>query len=150
VSKALVVYDSIFGNTEKLAKALATGLESGRINAVVLKVDAVKFDELGSFDLLCVGSPTHAWNASKATKEFLEHLKGVNGLGGKKAFAFDTKMKSRLAGEAAGKIEKKLKDAGFTIMRNSKSVVVKGREGPLEEGAEEMFKNIGAELAKEL
>jgi hypothetical protein len=80
-------------------------------------------------------------------KEFLERLKNVEGLTGKKAFAFDTKMKSRLAGSAGGKIEKKLKDLGFTIAKQNASALVKGTKGPLEESAEETFKQIGAELA---
>ena len=148
--KALVVYDSMYGNTEKVAKALAAGLESGGVDVDVVKVDAVKFDELGEVDLLCVGSPVHGWNASKPVNEFLEHLKIVEGLSGKKAFAFDTKMKSRLAGSAGGKIERKLKDLGLTIAKPSESAIVKGREGPLEESAEGTFKQIGVELAKML
>jgi flavorubredoxin len=150
VVKALVVYDSVFGNTERAAKALAAGLEGVGVEVNVVKVDAVKFDELNGFDLLCVGSPVHAWNASKPMKEFLERLKRVEGLRGKKAFAFDTKVKSMLAGSAGGKIETKLKDIGLTIAKPSVSAIVRGREGPLEETAEETFKRIGAELAKTL
>jgi flavorubredoxin len=146
--KALVVYDSVFGNTEKVAKALAAGLESGGVHVDVVKVDVVNFDELSGVDLLCVGSPVHAWNASKPVNEFLERLKSAEGLTGKKAFAFDTKMKSRLAGSAGGKIEAKLKHLGLTIAKHSESAVVEGREGPLEESAEGRFKQIGAELAK--
>ena len=148
--KALVVYYSMYGNTEKIAKFLAAGLESGGVKADVVKVEAVKFDELAEIDLLCVGSPVHAWNASKPVKEFLERLKSVEGLTGKKAFAFDTKMKSRLAGSAGDKIEKKLKDLGLIIAKHSESAIVMGREGPLEESAEETFRQIGSELAKTL
>jgi len=148
--KALVVYNSLFGNTEKVAKALAAGLESGGVYVNVVRVDAVKFDELSRVDLLCVGSPVHGWNASKPVNEFLERLKSVEGLTGKKAFAFDTKMKSRLAGSAGGKIERKLRGIGLTIAKHSESAIVKGREGPLEESAEGTFKQIGAELAKML
>jgi len=150
VAKALVVYYSVYGNTEKVAKALAAGLESSGVDVSVVKVDAVKFDELGEVDLLCVGSPVHAWSASKPVKEFLERLKSVKGLSGKKAFAFDTKLKSWLAGNAGGKIERKLEDLGFTIAKPSESAIVNGREGPLEESAEEKFKQTGAELAKTL
>ena len=57
-------------------------------------------------------------------------------------------MKSRLAGSAGGKIEKKLRDLGLTFVRPSESATVMGREGPLEEGAEERFKQMGVELAK--
>jgi flavorubredoxin len=150
VVKALVVYDSVYGNTEKVAKALATGLESNGVDVELVKVDAVKFDELGEVDLLCVGGPVHAWSASKPVKEFLERLKSVEGLSGNKAFAFDTKLKSRLAGSAGGKIERKLKNLGLTIAKPSESAIVKGKEGPLEESAEGTFKQIGAELAKKL
>jgi len=150
VAKALVVYYSMYGNTEKVAIALAAGLRSGKVDATVASVDAAKLDELGAFDLLCIGSPVHAWNVSKPVREFLEHLKSVGGLGDKKAFAFDTKAKTRLAGDAAGKIEKKLKTLGFAIARPHESAIVTGREGPLEEIAEERFKQIGAELATKL
>jgi flavorubredoxin len=151
LAKASVVYDTMFGNTEKVAKALAAGLESVGTEVDVVKVDSVKLDDLSKVDLLCVGSPVHGWNVSKPMKEFLERLKGVQGLSGKKAFAFDTKMgRSRLAGSAGGKIESKLKDLGFTIAKTNESAIVKGREGPLEEGAEETFKKIGTELAKML
>ena len=148
LAKALVVYDSVFGNTEKVARFLAWGLESGGVSAEVVKADSVKFDELKKFDLLCVGTPVHAWGVSEPVKDFLEHLQSVEGLAGKKAFAFDTKMKSRLAGSAGGKIERKLKDLGMTIVKHSESAVVLGREGPLEESAEGRFKQIGVELAK--
>ena len=149
--KALVVYYSMYGNTEKVAMALAVGLESGGVDVSVVKVDAVKFDELGGVDLLCVGSPVHGWSPSKPVKEFLERLKSAEGLTGKKAFAFDTKMyRSRLAGSAGGKIEGKLKSMGLTIAKPSESAIVKGDKGPLEEMAEESFKHIGAELGQML
>jgi len=147
MATALVVYHSLYGNTEKVAKALAAGLQSGGCDTYTVKVDAVNFSSLADVDLLCVGTPVHAFNISKPVKEFLEQLMNQEGLSGKRAFAFDTKLKSRLAGTAGGKIEKKLKQLGIEIVKPAKSAVVKGREGPLEEGAEEAFKQIGAELA---
>jgi len=147
LARALVVYYSKFGNTEKIARALAGGLQSGGIDTDIVKVDEVKYDELDRIDLLCVGTPVHAWNISKPAKDFLERLKGLEGLSGKKAFAFDTKFKSRLAGSAGGKVEKKLKSLGFAIEKSARSAIVLGNEGPLEEGAEGTFKQIGEELA---
>jgi flavodoxin len=149
LAKALVVYDSVYGNTEMVARFLAEGLESEGVSVELVKVDSVKFDGL-RFDLLCVGTPVHAWGASKSVKDFLEHLQSLQGLAGKKAFAFDTKIKSRLAGSAGGKVERKLKDMGMTIVKHSESALVLGREGPLEESAERRFKQLGAELAKML
>lgn len=147
MAKALVVYDSMYGNTEKIAKALAVGLRSGGVDSTVAKLDSIQVNEVTDVNLLCVGSPTHAWNASKSMKEFLDRLKSVEGLKGKKAFAFDTKMKSRLAGKARDNIEKDLKTLGFSIVKPSESAIVNGREGPLEDGSEAKFEKLGAELA---
>jgi flavodoxin len=149
LGKALVVYDSVYGNTEKIAKALAKGLGDSGVDVDTLQVDLVKFDELSRYDLLVVGGPVHAWSATKPIKAFLERLKTVENLSGKKAFAYDTKLsKSSLAGSVGGKIEGNLKGLGLTIVKPHATAVVKGREGPLEEGAEEAFTQIGAELAK--
>jgi hypothetical protein len=43
------------------------------------------------------------WNASKLAREFLDRLKRLESLSGKKAFAFDTKLKRKLAGTAGGR-----------------------------------------------
>ena len=149
MGKALVVYDSVYGNTEKVAKALAKGLGDNGVDVDTLRVEMVKFDEFSKYDLLAVGGPVHAWSATKPIKTFLERLKTVKSLIGKKAFAYDTKMgRSSLAGNVGGKIEGDLKGLGMTIVKPHATAVVKGREGPLEEGAEEAFTQLGAELAK--
>lgn len=148
MSKALVAYDSLYGNTEKVAKRLAEGLGEGGVTVDCLRVDALKSDELNSYDLLAVGGPTHSMGVSKPMGTFLEQLKSVKSLSGKKAFAFDTKYKSMFAGSAGAKIEGKLRSLGFTIVKPHASAIVKGKEGPLEGGAEETFKQLGAELAK--
>ncbi len=149
MGKALVVYDSVYGNTEKVAKALAKGLGDSGVDVDTLRADMVKFDEVSKYDLLVVGGPVHAWNVTKPIKAFLERLKTVEGLSGKKAFAYDTKMnKSSLAGSVGGKIEGNLKGLGLMIVKSHVTAVVKGMEGPLEEGVEEAFAQIGAELAK--
>lgn len=149
MAKVLVVYDSVYGNTEKIAKALVEGIKSGGIEVDLMKIADVDLGKLGEYDLLAIGAPTQAFGIFKPMKDFLERLKGVD-LKGKRAFAFDTKMKSRLAGSAAKGIEGRLGDLGLTIVKPRASAIVKGREGPLEEGAEETFKQIGSELAKML
>jgi flavorubredoxin len=147
MKKAMIVYDTVFGNTEKVASALAQGLESSHTVSVTLsrasETDAIRLSEC---DILLVGAPTHAWNASKPIKEFLQRI-SKSGLKGKRAFAFDTKMRSRMAGSAAKQIEKELSKLGAEIVRASASAIVQGREGPLEEGTESTFMSIGLDLA---
>ena len=148
--KALVVYYSMFGNTMKLAEAVSEGLQSVGCHAKAVSVEGFDFEALADVDLLCVGTPVHAWNISKPVKVFLDSLAPLLGLVGKRGFAFDTKMKSRLAGTAGGKIQKKLEKLGFDIVEPARSAIVKGREGPLEEGSEEAFKQIGSEIGRKL
>jgi len=147
--KAIVIYDTQFGNTEKVARALASGIEEQGVQADCVKVDAVDVDKLTEYDLLALGGPTVAFGVSKPVKDFLEKIEGI-GLSGKKAFAFDTKVRFIFSGSAAKGIEARLKALGMSIVRSRSSAIVKGSEGPLEEGAEEMFKQIGAEISRSI
>jgi flavorubredoxin len=149
MSRVVIIYDTKFGNTEKVAMALAEGMKKQRVNVDCLKIDEVDTSKLGDYDLLAIGGPTHTFGLSKPMKDFLQKLENVN-VSGKKAFAFDTKFKSRLAGSAGKRIEKKLKKLGMSIVKSHISAIVKGGEGPLEDEAEETFKQIGADIAKSL
>jgi len=146
MGRAVVIYDTKFGNTERLANALAEGLKEQGVEVDCVKVDAVDVGRLAEYDLLLVGGPTHAFGISKPMKDFIKKLKDLD-LRGKKAFAFDTKLKSRIAGSAAKGIEKHLEKLGMSIVKPHSSAIVKGVEGPLEEGVEEKFRQMGAEIA---
>jgi hypothetical protein len=80
-------------------------------------------------------------------KTFLTELSSMK-VSGKKAFAFDTRYKSFLAGIAGKGIEKELKNLGIDIVHPYSSAIVKGNEGPLEEGAKEKFRQIGVKIAQ--
>ena len=54
--KTLVVYDSVYGNTEIIARAIGDALP-GEVQ--VLRVGQVDARELANADLLVIGSPTH-------------------------------------------------------------------------------------------
>src|SRR4051794_1781497 len=63
--RALVVYESMFGCTEEVARAIADGLLDGGFTIRVVDVrDAEPACEIG-FDLLVVGAPTHAFSLSR-------------------------------------------------------------------------------------
>jgi len=145
MKRAIVVYDTKFGNTEKIARALARGIEKQGVKVDCVKADEVDVDKLVKYDLLAIGGPTHAFGVSKPMKAFLEKLRSVD-IKGKRAFAFDTKLKSWWAGSAGKGIEKTLKRLGMSIVKPHSSAIVSGKEGPLEEGMEEMFERIGGEM----
>lgn len=147
---AVIIYDSEFGNTKKIAKALAFGISKHDIPVDCFKVDDIDIQNLVEYDLLAIGGPTHMLSLSKPMKEFIETLNTVN-LNGKKGFCFDTRNHSRFnrfdVNSAAKRIEKKLKRMKVVIIAPRKSAIVEGREGPLDDNMEELFAQYGEEIA---
>lgn len=135
---AIVIFDTKFGNTEKVAKGIAEVL-----NTKAVKASEIELSSLEEYDLVVVGSPTHAWNMSKDMKKFFNQLKGKS-FQGKRAATFDTKYKSRFAGSAAKKIQSKLKKLDFEIALEPISFIVTGNEGPLAEGEMDKTKAFSA------
>jgi flavodoxin len=126
--KTLIIFDSNFGNTQKIAETIAKEFETQAI-----PVSKVSIDELGGLDLVVVGSPINAWRPSEKMGKFLANLnKGQ--LKGVKAAAFDTRVKLFIHGDAAKKISKALENAGAEVIIEPQAFFVKGREGPLLEG----------------
>jgi flavorubredoxin len=70
--KAAVIYDSKFGNTEKIARALSEGMKSGGLLVDCPRTDAVDPGKLGEYDMLVVGAPTQMLGVSGPTKGFLK------------------------------------------------------------------------------
>jgi flavorubredoxin len=154
-TKGCVIYDSRYGNTAKIGRALAKGLNQSGIDTMHVNVREATLDYLAQCDLICVGAPTEAFSASKPMKQFLKTLKNV-GLTGKYGFAFDTKVDSRLSGSAAKFIEKELAGMGIQmIVRREYAYVynaVKGeistRSTTLKPGEEMRFERIGMEIGR--
>ena len=130
--KVLVVYDTQFGNTEKVAKAITAALGT-KDEVKLAKVDMVKPEDMKELDILIVGSPIHAWGPTKAMKSFMKNLKPEI-LSGVRAAAFDTGYPSRMAGSAATRIEKALGKAGCSIVVPAIKFAVTGNKGPLADG----------------
>ena len=133
--KALIVYDSVYGNTEKIAKAIAGALTpSGEVK--VLRAGEVNPSELKSVDLLIVGSPTQGGKPTRAIQDFLNKLP-ESAIKGMNVAAFDTRFSTKLVaifGYAAGKIAGSLKTKGGTLILPPEAFFVKSKEGPLKEG----------------
>jgi flavodoxin len=141
MAEKLVIYDSVFGNTEKVAQAIGEALG----DAPVKKVDRVTDQDLSDLKILFVGSPTRAFQATPAIKNYLKGLRS-NALKNVKAAAFDTRIPKdqtdsgflkfmiSLFGYADKKIEKQLTKAGAEIKLESTGFGVTGTEGPLVEG----------------
>jgi flavodoxin len=145
--RAVIVYDSVHGNTEKVARAIAEGLaETSEV--VVRKVAEAETDDLISAELVIAGSPTHAWNMSRASLEFFQRI-SHGAFDGKLAAAFDTRFRGPLTGSAAGRISRALQKRGFRLMLRPESFFVAHMQGPLREGELERARAFGSRLAAE-
>jgi len=146
MTRALVIYDTKFGNTMKVANALVQGLAAQGIEAESVNIVRVAIDTLSEYDALLIGGPTHRQKTSELMAMFLDRLDRAH-VSGKAGFAFDTKVEHRFAGSAGRRIEKKLKKLGMKVIMPRASAIVVGREGPLKEGTEETFMQIGSQIA---
>ena len=144
--RALVVYDSVYGNTEEIAKAIGGAIE-GEVK--VLRPGEVGPMELGNISLLVVGAPTQRGQATPAIRDFLDRVSKaeINGLN---AAAFDTRLTTRMVkifGYAAGKIASSLKKKGANLIAEPEGFFVEGGKGPLKEGESERAAAWGKQLS---
>jgi flavodoxin len=133
--KALIVYDSVYGNTEKVVSAIAEGVAS-HVEVKVLRASEADISELSSGDLLIAGCPTHGGRPTQAMQDFLGRVPRSS-LGGIKVAAFDTRVAAKwvkILGFAAGKIADSLQNRGAKLVVPPHAFYVKGKEGPLKEG----------------
>jgi flavodoxin I len=131
--KTLVVYDSVHGNTEKIAKAIGDAI-AGEVK--VLRAGEVNPAELKAFDLLIVGAPTHGGRPTDAIQDLLNKVP-ASALQGTNVAAFDTRLTTRLVrlfGYAAPRIADSLKEKGGTLIGPPGDFYVTGGKGPLKEG----------------
>ena len=142
--EAMVVYDSQYGNTAKIAQAIGEA-----IGGQVVRVADVGPADLEGLDLLIVGSPTHGGWYTPGITGLLEALPPLEGF---KVAAFDTRTASiwnRLLpfGYAAPRIARKLEGSGGTLLAPPEGFVVLGIEGPLKDGEFERAAGWARELA---
>jgi flavodoxin I len=131
--RVLIVYDSVYGNTEKIDRTIGSALP-GEVK--VLRVGEVNPSELGKPDLILIGSPTQGGRMTPAIVNFIDKLSEAS-IKGIKVAAFDTRLSAKLVGifgYAAGRIAESLKGKGGNLIAKPQAFFVKGKEGPLKDG----------------
>jgi flavodoxin len=129
--KTLVVYDSLYGNTAQVAKAIGSAVAG---ESQVLRVAQANPSELGSFDLVVVGAPTQGGRATEAMQAFLARVPALEGA---RVAVFDTRLRAKwvkVFGYAAGKIAERMEALGATLVTEPEGFIVEGKKGPLVEG----------------
>ena len=154
--KALVIYDSFFGNTEQIAQAIGAAL-GAPADVRIERVGDVGLDALAGLELLVVGSPTRGFKPSEGTSAWLKALPG-DCLRNVPVAAFDTRIALSDIGSAIGRfivdkggyaakrIAKRLTQVGGRPVAPPEGFYVADSEGPLKDGELER----AAEWAKQL
>jgi flavodoxin I len=132
--KTVVVYDSVYGNTEIIARAIGDAIP-GEVQ--VLRVGQVDAGELETVDLLIIGSPTHGSLPTEAAQGLVERI-GSPAREGARLATFDTRFSwgfLRRWGFAAPKMADGLKEKGWTLAGAPEGFFVRGlKKGPLKRG----------------
>lgn len=159
--KAVVVYESVFGNTAQVAQAIAAGIGE---DAVAVSTADIEPEDLATVDLVVAGGPVFAFHLSSDTvregiatkpqlgapEADLSHpsmrtwLDGVNRATGLCA-AFDTQVRGPF-GSGAPAIAKSLQARGLRLIASPQGFIVDGKYGPLRSGELERAQAWGAEL----
>jgi sulfite reductase alpha subunit-like flavoprotein len=145
---AVVVYESMFGNTHTIADHVGEGLTAAGIDVAVVSLHDASDELIASADLLVVGGPTHVHGMStKLSRSGVDDMAAKEGLdldpdregeglrdwfdqlprtSGRSAAAFDTRVHATtlLTGQASKGISKRLRAHGFTMVADPESFFV--------------------------
>jgi len=127
---ALIVYDSTYGNTEKIAKAIGAVI-GGTVK--VVRVSEADAAAVGKADLLVVASPTTGGRPTEAMLAFLNGLP-AGSLKNVRVASVDTRLKAKwvkIFGYAAEKIAARLAKFGGAPAAPPEGFFVRGAKGPL-------------------
>lgn len=133
--RTLVVYDSVYGNTEIVAKAIGETIP-GEVQT--LRVGQVNLGALEAVDLLVIGSPTHGAMPTEAVQALVDKM-GPPPREGIRVATFDTRLTwgflERWGGFAAPKMADTLEEKGWTLAGEPGGFFVGGlKKGPLKKG----------------
>lgn len=143
---SIVMYDSQFGSTEKIAKVIAGSIPGAKL----LRVCEATVADLQGVTQLIVGSPTQGGRPTLALQNLMDKIPD-DGLANVKVAAFDTRLQEKdqnlflrlvmkIIGYAAAKIAKNLVSKGAVLLIPPEGFIVSGREGPLVDGELERAK----------
>lgn len=140
--QAAIVYDSLYGNTRKIAEAITQALPSN-LQAQSVPVNKASNNNLANVRFLIIGSPVHGGRPTPAIQGFIDSLQ-ENTLKDAKVALFDTRFEAdtqnfalkllmKTIGYASPKMAQSLKAKGIKVI-SSEGFIVEGKEGPLKKG----------------
>lgn len=149
--KALIVYESKYGNTRLVGETIAQGMmETEGAEATLVEVQEVDLDKTTDYDLIMIGSPNHVGGPTRGIMKLLDEL-GKLDLKQKWVAVFDTYMGGDFE-KAVKKMEKRIsrKAPGLKIAAQGLSVKVQGMKGPVVEGELPKSKEFGNRIVAQI
>jgi hypothetical protein len=171
--RAVVVYESMYGNTHLIADAIGAGLKTA-FDVRVVSVTQAAAEVIADADLVVVGGPTHAHGMSRASTRKAAAQAADKPVGGltvepdalgrglrdwfgslgrypARAAAFDTRMHgpAALTGRASKGVTRLLREHGFDVVAEPESFLVT-KQDRLEPHEQDRARGWGASLAKSI
>lgn len=147
--RALIIFDTSSGMTEKVGRAIEAGLEAAGVETVMKRASAVTAAELKEADAWIFGSPVHFWGPTGASKKALKAALAT-GAKGKRFATFDTRYAGFKSPGASGKMADALREGGATQVAEPANFIVDSGKGPLAKGEESRAAELGRQLAEKL
>jgi flavodoxin len=150
MKKAIIVYESVYGNTKKIAEAICTGTNKVEgVDCVVKKTGEIHTDDLCDYDAILLGCPNHNQGPALNLVRFIDRAAIVH-LKAKVGAAFDTYTGGN-KDVAVTKLEAIMREKlpGVSLAGRF-SAKVAGRKGPLADDEESMAHDFGFEFGQKL
>jgi menaquinone-dependent protoporphyrinogen IX oxidase len=145
--KVLIVFDTKYGNTQKVGELIAEGIRTGEGNEVETKnVKDVDLSKEESYDLIIIGSPNHMGSHIKSVKKFIKRFSEAP-LKVDSFAVFDTYL-SKDFEKAVKKMEKQISEILPNLKKASSGLSIKvgGMKGPILEEELPKCKEFGIKL----
>jgi flavodoxin len=149
MAKAIIVFESRWGNTKLVAEKIAEGIkQAAGMEAAVTDVKDLEIGQLTAFDVIVIGSPNHMGSATRNIGSLIDKMAGLQ-LKGKTAAVFDTCLK--------GNEEKVVKKLEHMISQNVPGIklvtpglsIITGLKGPVSQSDLNRSSEFGIKLAKQ-
>jgi flavodoxin len=151
--KIIVIYESKYGNTKRVAELIIEGMnEINETEASLKEIKEVDLKTISDYDVIIIGSPNHMGGSTRGIKGFIDKLSKIK-LEGKMFAVFDTYMGKDFE-KALKKMEKQINKRvpGLKQLTDGLSIKVQGMKGPIVERelpkCKEFGKNIAIQIRK--
>jgi len=151
VGKVIVVYESKYGNTKRVAEAIIEGInEVASIETSLKELKEVNLKDVSDYDAILIGSPNHLGGPTRGIKGFIDEL-GKLQLKGKMFAVFDTYLGKDFE-KAVKKMEERINEKipGMKQIASGLSIKVRGMKGPIVDGELPKCREFGKKIATQL